>query len=116
MPTLETEQREARVALRRSVGQRLRWVREVLGQSQGEFGYRAGLKPNTYNQIELGIKMPSIEVAIALCDAHGLTLDYIFRGDTGDLKHSVAEGIKMMRHARSEYDDVKVAKKAQSSQ
>ena len=63
------------------------------------------MEATAYNRIELGLVLPSVEVAIALCDAHGLTLDYIFRGDTGDLKHSVAEGIKVLRAARSDYGE-----------
>jgi len=109
-PRLTPEQRVARLALRRRVGERLRWVREVIGQSQREFGRRAGLEPNAYNRIELGLVLPSVEVAIALCDAHGLTLDYIFRGDTGDLKHSIAEGIKILQAARREHDEFAVTK------
>lgn len=104
-PRLTPEQRAARTKLRRLVGERLRWVREVIGLSQREFGRRAGMEATAYNRIELGLVLPSVEVAIALCDAHGLTLDYIFRGDTGDLKHSVAEGIKVLRAARSDYGE-----------
>lgn len=114
-PHLTPEQRAARDAMRRNVGERLRWVREVLGMSQREFGRRAGLGSNTYNQVELGLKMPSIEMAIAICDAHGLTLDYIFRGDTGDLKHSVAEGIKILRAARNEYGEQNAVTKERTS-
>lgn len=80
-------------------------AREVLGLGQGEFGRRAGIAPNAYNMIELGERLPSVEVAIALCDAHGLTLEYIFRGDTGDLRHSLASAIEALSAARSDQSD-----------
>lgn len=93
--------RDARDRLRREVAHRLKLVREVLGLAQGEFGRRAGLQPNAYNMIEVGERLPSIEVAIALCDAHRLTLEYIFRGDAGDLPHSMASAIEALEAART---------------
>lgn len=98
---LTSKQREARDRLRAAVGQRLKIVREVLGLGQGEFGRRAGLTPQGYSMIEAGDKLPSIESAMAMCDAHGLTLDYIFRGDAGDLKHSVGRAVEALMEARS---------------
>ena len=95
---------EARARFRRDVGRRLRMAREVLGMAQGEFGRRAGLNANAYNMIELGERLPSIEVAIAICDAHRLTLEYVFRGDTGDLPHSVGAAIEALAAARSSTD------------
>lgn len=88
--------------MRREVGQRLRVVREVYGMNQAEFGRRAHLAPNTYNMIELGSKLPSVFVAIALCDAHGLTLDYIYRGDPSDLSAPVRRAIEALSTARRE--------------
>lgn len=88
--------------LRKEIGQRLRVVRDVYGQNQAEFGRRAGLAPNTYNMIELGQKLPSVLVAIQLCDAHGLTLDYIYRGDPADLSAPVRRAIEALRTARQE--------------
>lgn len=98
-PMTEAERAEAQ-RLRKDVGQRLRVVREVLGLNQVEFGRRAGLAANTYNMIEGGTKLPSISVAIALCDAHGLTLDYIFRGDPSDLSAAVRRAIDALNVAR----------------
>jgi DNA-binding XRE family transcriptional regulator len=101
--TKSPARKEAEVRLQKAVGQRLRAVRDVLGLNQAEFGRRAKLAPNTYNMIELGERMPSILVAIAICDAHRLTLDFIFRGDTGDLPHGMGRAIDAMLDARSEH-------------
>lgn len=90
------------VEFKRQVGRRLRIAREVIGLAQGEFGRRAGISSAAYNMIESGERMPSIEYAIALCDAHRLTLEYIFRGDPGDLPHSIGRAIEALMHARQD--------------
>lgn len=83
------------------IGDRLRLVREALGMSQVDFAARAGIAANTYNQIERGVRLPSVESSIALCEAHDLTLDWIFRGDVSGLKVRLADSIKAMRKLRS---------------
>jgi DNA-binding XRE family transcriptional regulator len=88
--TKSPARKEAEVRLQKAVGQRLRAVRDVLGLNQAEFGRRAKLAP-------------TILVAIAICDAHRLTLDFIFRGDTGDLPHGMGRAIDAMLDARSEH-------------
>jgi transcriptional regulator with XRE-family HTH domain len=62
------------------IGRRLREAREAVSVGQAEFAAAAGIKANTYNQWEQGKKRPDIAGAAKLCDAHGLTLDYIYRG------------------------------------
>jgi DNA-binding XRE family transcriptional regulator len=93
---------EEKAGFRREIGERLRVVREIKQMAQGEFAKRAGLTPSAYNQIELGETMPRIESAIALRNAHGLTLDYIYCGDPGDLEPSLRRAIEALRLARNE--------------
>jgi DNA-binding XRE family transcriptional regulator len=93
------EQRETRSALKVDVGQRLRRLRRVLDLNQKDFGKRAGLASNTYNQIELGEKLPSVETAIAICEAFNISLDYIFRGHPGDMSARLWECIKALENA-----------------
>jgi len=95
-------QTAARAELRSAVGERLRLVRRVLDLGQGEFGRRAGIEANTYNQIESGKKMPSIETAIALCETYRISLDWIFRGEPGDMSIKLWEGIRALRQAADE--------------
>lgn len=83
-----------------AVGERLRLTREALGLAQNEFAGRADLHPNTYNQYERGKNMPNLEAAHALCDTHGLTLDWIYRGDPSGLRYQLADAIKGLRAAR----------------
>lgn len=84
---------------RAEVGNRLRLVRRVLDLNQGEFGERAGIQRSTYSQIENGERLPSIESAIALCDAYRISLDWIFRGQPGDMSIKLWDGIRALQNA-----------------
>lgn len=83
------------------IGERLELARTVIGQTQVEFCGKARIATNTYNQYEKGKKRPDIDNALKLCDAHDLTLDWIYRGDPGGLRYHIAEAIKALRQARS---------------
>lgn len=80
-----------------AIGSRLEITRRVFGFQQNEFAERAGLATNTYNQYEKAKKRPSIENAMALCDAYNLTLDWIYRGDSSGLRYETADAIKALR-------------------
>lgn len=95
-----SEEIESRRALMRASGNRLRLVRDVLGMDQGEFAKRAGLTSNQYNMIELGDRLPSIEAAIELCDTYRISLDWIFRGEPGDMSVKLYDGIRALMDAR----------------
>jgi DNA-binding XRE family transcriptional regulator len=94
---LTIAQQASRERLKQEAGERLRLVRRVLDLDQGEFARRAGLAANTYNQIELGTKLPSIETAIMLCEAYRISLDWIFRGEPGDMSVKLWDGIRALR-------------------
>jgi transcriptional regulator with XRE-family HTH domain len=85
-----------------SIGERLRLTRQVSGLGQGEFGRRAGLAANTYNQLEQGKKGPSLQNAIALCEAYDLTLDWIYRGDVSGLPYKLVDAIMALEKARTQ--------------
>jgi transcriptional regulator with XRE-family HTH domain len=74
----------------KEIGERLRLLREVVGLDQRSFADRAGLAQSTYNQYEMGVRRPAIENAIALCEAYNVSLDWIYRGDLGGLRHQLA--------------------------
>lgn len=84
-----------------SIGQRLEMTRRVFGLNQQDFAARAGIAQNTYNQIERGKKRPSVEVAILLCEAYNLTLDWVFRGDPSGLPYGLANEISERRRSAS---------------
>ena len=83
-----------------AIGERLRLTREALGLSQIEFAYRADIAANTYNQYESGKNFPQLDYAHRLCDHHGLTLDWIYRGDLSNLRYQLADAIRALKKAR----------------
>lgn len=83
-----------------AIGKRLELTRQVFGYQQNEFCQKAGIAENTYNQYEKGQRRPSVDMALRLVDAFGITLDWIYRGDPSGLHHRTAEAIKALRQAR----------------
>ena len=83
-----------------AIGERLRLTREALGLSQIAFARAAKISASSYNQYEKGGTRPSIDQAIRLCDAHRITLDWIYMGDNSGLKTQLHEAIKALRQAR----------------
>ena len=82
------------------IGERLRITRQALGKTQVAFCKAPNIEPNTYNQHERGRSRPGIGSALALCNAHRLSLDWIYLGDDSNLPASLSETIKKMRAAR----------------
>jgi len=78
------------------VGRRLRITREALRLTQREFAARAAIATNTYGQYETGARLISPGRAVDLCNAHQLTLDWIYRGEAGDLPYKLAAAIKAL--------------------
>jgi transcriptional regulator with XRE-family HTH domain len=73
-----------------AIGRRLRLTRQVFGLKQIEFAKRANVDKTAYNQFENGVHKPSMQSAMALCDAYHLTLGWIYRGDMRGLRHETA--------------------------
>jgi transcriptional regulator with XRE-family HTH domain len=78
------------------VGRRLRLTREALRLTQREFAQRCGMATNTYGQYETGARLISPKRAIDLCDAYALTLDWIYRGELGDMPYKLANAIRAL--------------------
>jgi transcriptional regulator with XRE-family HTH domain len=64
------------------VARRLALTREILGLTEKEFAERAGVLLGRYHRWESGSIPISLSNAMALCAAHGLTLDWLYRGKT----------------------------------
>jgi DNA-binding XRE family transcriptional regulator len=69
---------------------------------QRHFAFKANLSASAYNQQETGKVRPSIENAMALCDAHGLTLDWICMGDDRGLSPPLRNAIHALRQMQLE--------------
>ena len=93
MATLRQKLRGQRVAdgeaSRKQVAERLKIARDALGMTQVKFADLAGVSPQAYNNWERGRQRPDLDQAIALCRAHGVTLDWIYRGTLAGLRYEV---------------------------
>lgn len=78
------------------LAQRLLWTRRALQLQQNKFATSAGISPTAYNQWETGQTYPPADAAIKLCDAHELSLDWIYRGKMGALPSALADAIKAL--------------------
>ena len=88
------EQRPAPATHIDHIARRLVQTRLSLGLSQAEFGRRAGIAANTLNQWERAKGRPGLDQALLLCEAFGLTLDWIYRGDPSGLPFRIASGLQ----------------------
>lgn len=88
---------EAELQTEAAIGRRLLETRRALSLSQKQMCEPAGIAANTYNQYEKGVARPVIDNALRLCYAHGLSLDWIYRGDPSSLRVKLLDAIKALR-------------------
>jgi DNA-binding XRE family transcriptional regulator len=69
-----------RKQLAKEVGERIKEVRLSIGITQDAFGKPMGITREAVTQYETGVRMPRWEHAVMMCDAWGLSLDWIIRG------------------------------------
>lgn len=74
--------------------ERLRLARMAINPNQSEFARRAGMSQHRYNQYETGARPLTLDAALKLRDTYGLTLDYLFRGDTALVPHGLMERLR----------------------
>ena len=77
-----------------AIAGRLKATRLAVGLKAGEFCRRAGIPQNTYSQYENGKGRPSLDFALKICDTYGVTLDWIYLGNSGALPHALAMEIQ----------------------
>ena len=81
-----------------SIGERLRITRMSIGITQRAFVHPLGLTREAMTQYESGAREPPWRTAVAMCDAWGLTLDWIFKGDLSGLSPILVERINRNAH------------------
>lgn len=74
---------------------RLKLLREALDLNQAELCRRTGLAPNRWNQYETGERPITVAAAAILCEAFGVTLDWIYRGDRSGLPDRILTKIPL---------------------
>lgn len=80
------------------IGKRIRQAREALGMTQEEFAAAVGTRQGTVGGWETGERPPGLKAGHRICDAYGLTLDYIFRGDRSAISQALLS--KLMKLPR----------------
>lgn len=76
------------------LAERLRLTREALDLSQAEIGRRTKISPQAWNNYERGRQRISVDEAVKLCIATGVTLDWIYRGDLRGVANELAGKIQ----------------------
>ena len=98
--TAMKDQNEEKLAV--PCGNRIRLLRESLGMNQEEFGEFLDCSDESISKIERGIHMMKIWRMIRLCQACGVSMDYLVRGiETGDTEDVPTYVIEMYRNADS---------------
>lgn len=76
------------------IGIRLRSIREAFSDlGQASWAQRHGFSPTQYNNWERGIRRIPVDDAQRLCDAYGLTLDFIYRGRRDGLSDIASKSV-----------------------
>lgn len=76
------------------VGRRLRLVRLAHGLNQASFSARAGLGQPKYSEFENGTRRLSLNAAMSIHGAFGLSLDYMYLGDRSGLNRRLLQQIQ----------------------
>lgn len=77
-----------------AVAERMKLTRLALGLSQAAIGRLAGIEPQAWNNNERARGRISLDQAIKLCIATGVSLDWIYRGEMRGLPHELAVKIQ----------------------
>jgi len=77
-------------ALMAAAGQRLRWVREVLGMSQAQIAEAVGITQSAWSLYELGKRWPDQFEAPRLASKLKISLDYMLNGSLDEVERELA--------------------------
>lgn len=87
-----------------AISYRLGVTRRALQLKKSEFADRAKIGRKAYQNWDpkegkKPVGRPNIDEATKLCNAYGLTLDWIYRGDPSRLPHELVEAIASIERA-----------------
>lgn len=89
----------------KQVGRRLRLARTALQLTQRESGEPAGIQNTAMGNYETGQRLIPPAAAVALSHAWGLTLDYIYTGELGNMQYRLAQAIQSITSLESDRHD-----------
>ena len=81
-----------------AIGRRLALIREIAGLSQVKLSRLLGVSQGTVSAFESGARPPGLKIGNRVCDVLGVTLDYIYRGDTSGLPMRTLSEINTRRN------------------
>lgn len=76
------------------VAANLRQIVEVIGGSQAAIAKRIGATPSKFGNWLRGDNYPEPYAMWVLCEAYGVTMDWIYRGKTYGLPVELADGLR----------------------
>jgi transcriptional regulator with XRE-family HTH domain len=77
-----------------SIAERLKATRKANGLSQAHWCRLVGIEPPAWNNYEKGFRRISIDQALKVCAASGVTLDWIYRGLASGLPIQLAIALR----------------------
>lgn len=87
--TIDMQREEAK-----RLGQRLRWVRDILNVTPTEVAADIGVDSTAIRQIERGARLPSIHVMMALCHMLRISPQYLMWGKLEAVEPELALQLK----------------------
>lgn len=85
-----------------AIAERLELTRQAMGMTQRAFAMDAGLTPPAYNNWKQGLSRPDLDGAFMLCDAYGLTIEWVYEGDASRLPAQLVEKLRALIAKRRE--------------
>jgi DNA-binding XRE family transcriptional regulator len=79
------------------IGKRIERARRALRLTQEQFARGIHKSQGACAGWETGLRPPGMKIANALCDVYGLTLDYIYRGDTSAIPQTLLLTLNKMK-------------------
>lgn len=76
-----------------AVGLRLQRLREYHGLSAGAFADSVNIDRSTYSKLELGKRLVKADMAYAIAERWGVSMDFIYRGRLTELPHNLANAL-----------------------
>jgi transcriptional regulator with XRE-family HTH domain len=82
------------------IGDRLRRTREAMRLTQASWCRLVGIEQQAWNNYERGARRISIDQALKVCRATGVSLDWIYRGIAAGLPVNLATSLQEQERGR----------------
>ena len=78
----------------RRIGDRLRWVRELINETPTELAANIGVDSSAIRHIERGARLPSIRMLMTLCHVLRISPQYLLWGSLAGVEPELAARLK----------------------